>query len=255
MVCGFGRIRRRSGLIPNMKHAIGRVLIPLLPVNRRTFDILRFEWGCIYQRLRNACSPSYHRKISELRRLNNLSVNFGSGGYGLPGWINIDARASHKDTYIAYDMRRPLPFKTGSVKRIFAEHVVEHIDFRDDIPSVFTEFHRVLQPGGTVRIIVPDTERFLSAYVHRSEIEFSNLDWNIKSLPSDIYTPMHIINHIFHQGGEHMFAWDFETMEFALNRAGFSIVKKQSFRVSDDPELAIDRQQHASYSLVVEATK
>lgn len=238
-----------------LKHVIGRFLIPQLPINRRTFDILRFELGCAVQRLKNICSPSYHRKIAKLRGLNDLSVNFGSGGYGLPGWINIDARSTHKDTYIAYDMRRPLPFKDNQVRRILAEHVIEHIDFRDDIPNVFKEFHRILQPGGTVRIIVPDAERFLSAYTHRSEREFADLDWDLGNMPSDIYTPMHIINHIFHQGGEHLFAWDFETMAFALKRAGFDAIKKQSFRVSDDPDLAIDRQQHAAYSLVVEATK
>lgn len=238
-----------------LKHTIGRILIPMLPLNRRTFDILRFEFGCIGQRLKNACSPVYHAKIRKLRSRRDLSLNLGSGGYGLPGWINIDARAGHKDIYIAYDIRRPLPFRDAQVKRIFAEHVIEHIDFRHDIPRVLKEFYRILQPGGIVRIIVPDAARFLSAYTHGSEKEFADLGWDIRKLPSDIYSPMHIVNHIFHQGGEHLFGWDYETMQFALARAGFEKVKQQSFRASDDPQLAIDRQQHAAYSLVIEATK
>jgi len=200
-------------------------------------------------------NPRYHTRLLRLRRVSELSVNIGSGGAGLPGWINIDARSHHRDNYIAYDIRRPLPFKNGQVKRIFAEHVVEHIDFRDDVPAVFREFYRVLEPGGVVRIIVPDLARFLSAYVRKSPEEFTALGWDLNELPPDIYTPMHVVNHMFHQNGEHLFGWDFETFEFALRRSGFDEVRKQSFRVSADPDLAIDQAHHAPYSLVVEAIK
>jgi len=32
---------------------------------------------------------------------------------------------------------------------------------------------------------------------------------------------MTMINHVFHQGGEHQFAYDFEIIRWALNNAGF----------------------------------
>ena len=237
------------------KQKLGKWLIPCLPFNRRTFDILRFEVGCFYQRLSNALNPAYHRKVRLLQTRSDLSVNFGSGGRGLPGWINIDARPTHADQFIAYDMRRPLPFQNGQVRRIFAEHVIEHLDFRDDIPRLFREFHRILKPGGVVRIIVPDAERHLNAYVHQSPEEFASLGWDIAHLPKDIYTPMHLINHVFHQSGEHLFGWDWHTMEYALRQAGFSFVIRQKYKFSSDPELAIDQPNHAPYSLYVEAVK
>ena len=81
------------------------------------------------------------------------------------------------------------------------------------------------------------------------------LGWNVDRLPDDIYTPMHVINHIFHQGGEHLFAYDFETLKWALNRAGFPTVLRQSFGTSIDSELAIDRENHRPYSLYVDAVK
>ena len=238
-----------------LKRAIGGWLIPRLPVNRRTFDILRFELGCIRQRIANACSPRYHMRIAWLRRQSGLSVNFGSGGKGLAGWINIDARPNHADICIAHDMRQPLPFRDDQVKRIFAEHVIEHVDFRDDIPRVLREFHRVLEPGGVVRIIVPDAERFMGAYVRKSAAEFADLGWNLDRLPADIHTPVHVVNLVFHQNGEHFFGWDFEIMRYALLEAGFASVLKQSFGVSLDAQLAIDQEQHRLYSLYVEAVK
>ncbi|MFN8625556.1 MAG: methyltransferase domain-containing protein [Candidatus Binatia bacterium] len=238
-----------------LKHDIGTWLIPKLPINRRTFDILRFEFGCLSQRLSNACDLRYHLQLLRLRKLNGLSVNFGSGGRGINGWINIDARANHADLSFAYDIRRRLPFRDAQVKRILAEHVIEHLDFRDDVPQVFREFWRILEPGGTVRIVVPDAERFMSAYVKQSASEFQELGWDLEHLPSDIYTPAHIVNLVFHQNGEHLFGWDFTTLELALRKAGFPRVVKQSFEISLDPHLAIDQDQHRHYSLYVEAVK
>jgi predicted SAM-dependent methyltransferase len=238
-----------------LKQKIGKALPEWTGLSRRTIDIIRFEIGCASQRLRNALSPAYHRKIAALHDRCGLSVNFGSGGRGLPGWINIDVRANQKDQYVALDLRRKLPFRDGSVKRILAEHVIEHLDFRDDVPGVFREFHRILSPDGTVRIIVPDAARYMAAYVAKSTDNFRALGWDLENLPSDIYTPVHIVNHVFHQGGEHYFGWDFETMDWALRGAGFREVLRQSYHVSRDKELAIDQPNHAPYSLYVEAVK
>jgi len=148
-----------------------------------------------------------------------------------------------------------MPFADSSVARILAEHVVEHMDFRSDIPGVFSDWYRVLRPGGIARIVVPDARRFLVAYVSGNSELWRNLGWDLNALPDDIYTPMHVINHIFHQSGEHLFAYDFETLSWALHRAGFPEVEQASFRKSRDPELAIDQENHAPYSLYVEAMK
>lgn len=224
-------------------------------VGRRALMAFRFEAENLLQRCANVLNPAYHRKIATLRRMSAVSVNFGSGGRGAPGWINIDIISMHADQYVAHDLRRPLPFRDGQVQRIFAEHVVEHLDFRHDIPGVFAEFHRILEVGGTLRIIVPDAERFLHAYVAKSREEFKALGWDLDRLPHDIHTPMHVLNHVFHQEGEHLFGWDFETMEWALRRAGFLQIGKKAYGESLDTELALDRAEHAPYSLYVEAIK
>jgi predicted SAM-dependent methyltransferase len=160
-----------------------------------------------------------------------------------------------RDTTLCLDIRRRLPLTDGSVARILAEHVMEHIDFRGDVPAVLRDWYRMLQPGGVARIIVPDAKRFLQAYVFEDPKHWQNLGWDPQKMPDDIYTPMHIINHIFHQSGEHLFAYDFETLAWALRRAGFSKVEQQSYKTSRDPLLAIDQENHAPYSLYVEAIK
>lgn len=237
-----------------LKSRIGRVVLPLLPINRRAVDILRYELDAASVRLGNALNPAFHSRVGNLRRQRGLQVNLGSGGRGLPGWVNVELHRQ-ADTTLALDIRKPLPLADGSVARLFAEHVVEHIDFRHDLPAMLADWLRVLEPGGTVRIIVPDAERFLAAYVSRDPAAWSALGWDISTLPDDIFTPMHVVNHTFHQEGEHLFGYDFETLSWALQRAGFSRVHKGGFKQSLDPALAIDQDNHAPYSLYVDAVK
>jgi predicted SAM-dependent methyltransferase len=227
--------------VVTLKSKIGAVLIP-------------HELRALRTRIRNLLSPTYHREVRILRTRRDLSVNIGSGGKGKNDWINIEL-IPMRDTTLCLDIRRRLPLSDNSVCRIIAEHILEHIDFRSDVPNVFRDWHRVLQPGGVVRIIVPDGRRFLEAYVSGEAKKWSDLGWPLQGMPVDIYTPMHIVNHIFHQGGEHLFAYDLETLDWALRRAGFSSVEKMSYRVSRDPLLAIDQENHAPYSLYVEAVK
>lgn len=236
------------------KSRVGRVVIPMLPVNRRAFDILRHELQAWRTRLGNGLSPSYHRSVRQFQEKRGLSLNVGSGGRGLADWVNIEMRR-HRDTTLCLDIRRPLPFATGSVRRILAEHVIEHVDFRDDLPVMLQEFLRVLEPGGVVRIVVPDGERFLKAYASGDAAVWHQLGVDLEAKTPGLSTPMQIVNHVFHQGGEHLYAYDFETLASALKTAGFAVVIQQSYRVSSDAALAIDQANHAPYSLYVEATK
>lgn len=238
-----------------LKQHLGRRLRARLPFSRRTFETLRFEFRILRQRWLNALLPWRRRRISRLKELRGVSLNVGSGGRGRSDWINFDVSPQHADLYCTHDLRRPLPFADGTVRRILAEHVIEHLDFQDDVPKVFAEFHRVLQPGGIARVIVPDVERFARAYLANTPEHWQQLGFAEGRLPADMGTPMEMLNHVFHQGGEHCFGWDFTTMEAVLNRAGFTKVMRQSYRQSVDSELAIDQPNHAPYSLYVEAVK
>ena len=237
-----------------VKHRIGKVLLPLMPVNRRTFDILRYELHAARMRFGNRLSLRQRRTIRRLANARDLSVNLGSGGTGLDGWVNVEFRRM-KDTVLQLDLRHPLPLANESARRVFIEHVLEHLDFRRDAPALVREAYRVLQPGGTFRVIVPDMEKYARAYVSGKHSDWNKVGWNLDAMPADIYTPMHILNHSFHQEGEHLFGYDFETMQWLLRQAGFTMIAKMAFRQSVDPELAIDQDEHRKYSLYVDAVK
>jgi len=241
-------------IMTTLKYKIGTVVLPLLPINRRTFDILRHELRALCTRSLNAVNPGYWTKVRQLNRSRNISLNVGSGGRGLPGWVNVELTRM-PDTTLCLDIRQPLPFADASVARMLAEHVVEHLDYRSDIPRVFGDWHRILQPGGVLRIVVPDAKRFVEAYATGDSTLWQGLGWDLRKMPEDIHTPMHVLNHIFQQSGEHLFAYDFETISLKLTNAGFTTIEQTSFRRSRDPQLEFDQANHAAYSLYIEAVK
>ena len=111
-----------------MKQKFGRWLQGRLPISQRTFQTLRFELRSARQRAWNALLPWRRRKIARLRTLRGVSLNVGSGGRGRADWINLDASPHHADLYCTHDLRRTLPFAENAVRRILAEHVIEHLD-------------------------------------------------------------------------------------------------------------------------------
>lgn len=78
-----------------------------------------------------------------------IGLNFGCGTNRLEGWANFDAEV---------DIAKPLQFSDGSAGFILAEHVVEHVSYREAL-SFFRECRRVLRSGGVARIAVPSIEQ------------------------------------------------------------------------------------------------
>jgi predicted SAM-dependent methyltransferase len=150
----------------------------------------------------------------------DLRLNIGCGPNQKPGWINIDLLSPHAD--LALDMREPMPFPDNSAAMIYSEHFFEHLDYPEPAKRFLRECHRVLRPGGTFSVGVPDTQWPLEAYVGPDDKNY--FDW-VKAIyrPEWCETRMESINYHFRQDGEHRFAYDFETLYRALCEAEFRI--------------------------------
>jgi len=78
------------------------------------------------------------------------------------GSVKVHEDAIGVDTYpypcvdIVHDVSDLWFFKDGELDGIIASHVLEHIA---DTKAVLTEWNRVLKPGGTLIIVVPDAEK------------------------------------------------------------------------------------------------
>jgi SAM-dependent methyltransferase len=83
-------------------------------------------------------------------------VNLGCGNHRIPGTLGAD-RLQLGFTDIRLDLNAPaLPFKAGTIAGMHASHVFEHIDF---VP-LMAEIHRVLVPGGTLRVRSPHASAY-----------------------------------------------------------------------------------------------
>ena len=67
--------------------------------------------------------------------------------------IGLDILPGFKPDIIR-DITKGLPFDSDKFDEVIIEHVLEHIEHKDG-DFVMSEIHRVLKPGGIVRIEVP----------------------------------------------------------------------------------------------------
>lgn len=78
------------------------------------------------------------------------------------GWVNVDQRADVADVVAAAD-DMPL-IGDGTVEEIQALDLLEHF-WRDDVDRVLAEWRRVLRPGGTLKLRVPNLLALSAALV------------------------------------------------------------------------------------------
>ena len=191
-----------------------------------------------------------------------LKVHVGCGGHLLPGWINVD----NDPAPLAINLDWGLPLPTGSARYVFVAHLLEHLFHPAQSSRLLGDIRRVLAPGGVVRIVVPDIEKYLRAYASGDEAFFAErrrrrgLPAGLTSLETLLpyaganATPDALFEH-------HKFGYDFATLASALERAGFADVRRCGYQLSPHAELRVDdassnaSAQHDGehYSLFVEA--
>jgi len=160
----------------------------------------------------------------ELRRLRAVKINIGCGGAVMEGWTNLDICPAPGAFYS--DARNGLPFGDGAALHIHCEHFLEHLEY-EAAERFLGECHRVLSAGGTLRVIVPDAEKYLTAYCRNDEEFFGGLR-HLGNARVPLVTRIEIVNQMFRMGDAHRFAWDFETLELVTKRIGFSKALRSS---------------------------
>ncbi len=99
---------------------------------------------------------------------NNVDYALGARLAGLPGFALVNARLRLFDLDWAqrievHDLRKNFPWPDGSAEAIYSSHTFEHLT-REHGCHFMREAHRVLRPGGVLRIVVPDLEHVVARY-------------------------------------------------------------------------------------------
>lgn len=159
--------------------------------------------------------------------------------------------------FVELDIAEPLPFETGCLQWVYAEHLIEHVPLPVAV-SWLTEVHRVLAPGGVLRLTTPDLERYVAGY-HDNDRFFAGHRRRLRA--AGVGPPMparraFMFNQLFYLYG-HRWIYDFEELSYLLTRAGFDsgAVRRCDFRQGARADVAdLDRALRRDETMYVEVT-
>jgi len=203
-------------------------------------------------------------------------VQLGCGLTTPPGWINVDgswnARLAKYPLFrkvlravgilpadkfsvpwssgiLIHDVRKKLPFQDESIAAIYSSHMLEHLYF-DQASRLLAECFRVLQPGGVLRIVVPDLRAIVEEYLAERPSEGRG-GANLPTItPADrVNERLMLRSRTPHSGGilgayaafkdlhSHKWMYDSDSLIAHFNRAGFVEAQTMPFRTSHIPRV------------------
>jgi predicted SAM-dependent methyltransferase len=218
--------------------------------DRQFVSILKYELSLLGISLYSKLSPFEWAKTINRRKSTDLKINIGNGPFKHEGWINVDCSISLNKDVVACDLRRKWPLRSGSAKYIFSEHVFEHFGYPDEIGHILKECHRILKPGGVLRVIVPNAERYLRAYAEDDEAF-------VREVGGESASKLSVVNVMMRENGFHKYAYDYSELQRVLLSAGFRNVTRSSLNNSAHHDLNLDfvDDQRELVSLYAEAVK
>jgi predicted SAM-dependent methyltransferase len=194
-----------------------------------------------------------HRRFTPVTQ--PVKVNLGSGLRVAPGWINIDGSLKtlmagrpdfviglaykfltdnqamspeqfravlSNNIFVQHNLKYGIPLHDSSADFIFTSHTLHHF-YRDEAQALLQDAFRVLKPGGTIRIAVPNLEYIFSLY-QRGERERALGYFFYSSQPRN-------------QLSRRRYQYDFELLRQMLAGAGYQKIRRCVFRQGRTPDL------------------
>ena len=176
-----------------------------------------------------------------------MKLNLGCYNRKIHGFTNVDIRADVKPDVID-DVFTLQKFEEKSIDLIYACHVLEHADYVES-EKALKRWHRVLKPGGILRLAVPDMEAHFAHYYYHKDLRLLHSTfWGSQRHPYD-----------YHKNG-----WDFKKLKEDLQAVGFRNIHRYDWRdtehfyVDDYSQTYfphMDKEKGKLMSLNIEATK
>jgi predicted SAM-dependent methyltransferase len=192
-------------------------------------------------------------------------LQLGAGQHGIPGWLATDINPRH-DEVVEVDVREPLPFPDRTFDYVHAEHLIEHVAYRPG-QRLLRECHRVLRPGGVLRVATPDLARLVAIYRGDAGpegdvyLDYAYRRW-LRGRP--LRHPVFLLNHNVRAWG-HQFLYDEDLLSRCLADAGYVDITPCALGESAHEELRgverhggaseLSRRAVAYETMVLEATK
>jgi predicted SAM-dependent methyltransferase len=210
----------------------------------------------------------------------DVRLHLGCGSTVVNGWVNIDkspsarvpapvravlrrvgvlnadqANAVFPEGIVHADVRRGLAYADGTVGYVYSSHMIEHMA-RWQALALLRECHRVLRPGGVVRVVTPDLALLVAEY-QRGEAPYgpTPADSLIEQLRTFRESSAGPVQRLMLRllAEPHQWLYDGESAMALFREAGFDAPRVTGYRESALPE--IDVLEDRDGSLFVEAAR
>ena len=175
-------------------------------------------------------------------------INIGCGKTPTEGWINFDNSPSimlanslpkyffakifgflnkeqieninwnKKNKIFFADAKKKIPLPNDSAECIYTSHMIEHLS-REESISFLNEAFRVLEPGGILRISVPDLKLAVNSYIQTQDAD--NFMEKILLAPPPINTIKEKISLFFTGYRQHQWMYDEKSLSKLIKKVGF----------------------------------
>jgi len=165
-------------------------------------------------------------------RLSVQGINICCGLQELPGYLGIDFSA---DADLQLDLaKNDLPFMDNSLDVVICISAINYFT-RSRAREIVKEVYRVLKPGGIARFGVQDMDSIARRYVEKDrEFFFQKLPDGSERFEGptigDKFAAWFYGYAI--KGTPCQYFYDYESLRFLFERAGFSIIEQKAFRES-----------------------
>lgn len=110
-------------------------------------------------------------KLSKNKKKSERLLEIGPGPKRVPGFETINVVWGRDVDYIG-DASKKMPFASSSFDLVYASHVLEHISWYR-VPDVIKEWVRILKPGGSIEIWVPNGLLIAQTFIN-AELNIKN---------------------------------------------------------------------------------
>ncbi|MHB9066940.1 MAG: class I SAM-dependent methyltransferase, partial [Pirellulaceae bacterium] len=213
------------------------------------FDAAQAGASAAGELARSAPSQKSPGNVARIITPTSDKLHLGCGRRYIPGYFHIDLlEAPHVDLRHRVDV---LPFADSSIGLIYASHLLEHFG-RNEVEGVLREWHRVMRPGGLLRLAVPDFAAVVAMYASEGLRDGkSGLVGLISGGQRDMYD--------FHK-----IIFDEPFLTFLLQKTGFRNVRRWDWRCTEHADVDdysqaylphLDKEHGQLMSLNLEADK
>lgn len=190
------------------------------------------------------CRHNIRFTAAKKKLQNSTQLHLACGSNLLSGWQNIDLDGPKG--IIRLDLSKSLPVASNTIRFIFSEHFIEHINLSQG-RRFLSECYRVLQPGGILRLSTPSLEVGVRAYMEKSIGQMKYDKWIPKTPCQMLNEGMRLWNH--------QFVYDLEEITLLLKECGFSNIEVVEWHKSRYPELREIECRPYRGEIIVEAEK